>query len=179
MYYSKEAEQSTLGSCLLNKEALLTTIENLKPEDFYATNHQIIYGIMLELFHNNTAIDTVSVSNKLGEVGYLIELTNSVPTVENIETYNQIVKKKSQQRKIWGILEKVKGGKLELDIALNEIEDIPDIKVNDATFRDILHNTLDNSLLGTAYQYKIHELNRYLGGIDKGELCTIGGWTSQ
>lgn len=186
MYNSIEAEMACLGASLLNKEALLTTIENLKVEDFYTTNHQVIYKAILELFHENTTVDLVSLTNKLdnmlikvGGITYLTHLINSVPTVENIETYNQIVKKKSQQRKIWRILEKVKGGKLELDIALNEIEAIPDIKVNEATFKDILHNTLDNSLLGTAYRYKIHELNRYLGGIDKGELCTIGGWTSQ
>lgn len=186
MYQSKEAEKSTLGACLLDKEALLTTIENLEVGDFNDISHKCIYKNMLELFHDNVPIDIVSLTNKLdhmlshvGGVEYLMGLMDSVPNIQNIEAYNQIIKKKSQQRKIWEILTKVKEGKKELDDALNEIETIPDITVNEATFKDILSNTLHNSLEGTAYKYKMEELNRYLGGIDKGELCTIGGWTSQ
>ena len=189
MYYSKEGEQATLGACLINKDALLTTIENLEVEDFYEVKHRCIYRNILELFHRNVAVDLVTLTDMLIKyetlsgnvvgIGYLMELINSVPTVKNIEEYNQIVKKKSQQRKIGGILEKVKSGKMELDIALNHIEAIPNIKVNEATFKDILYNTLDNSLRGTAHKYQMEELNRYLGGIDKGELCSIGGWTSQ
>jgi replicative DNA helicase len=186
MYYSKEAEQSTLGACLMNKEALLTTIENLEVGDFYDIANLCIYKNMLELFHDDVPVDVVSLTNKLdhmlshiGGVEYLMGLMDSVPNIQNIEAYNQIVKQKSQQRKIWKILEDVKNGKVELDIALNEIEIIPDIKVSETTFKDILSDTLHNSLEGTAYKYKMEELNRYLGGIDKGELCTIGGWTSQ
>jgi replicative DNA helicase len=186
MFYNNEAEQATLGSCLLNKEALLTTIENLEVGDFYNIANVCIYKNMLELFHDNVSVDVVSLTDKLdhmlshvGGVSYLMRLMDSVPNIQNIETYNQIVKKKSQQRKIWKILNNVKDGKIELDEAQNKIEDIPNIKVNEATFKDTLHNTLDNSLLGTAYKYKMEELNRYLGGIDKGELCSIGGWTSQ
>lgn len=186
MYHNKEAEKATLGCCLLNKEALLTTIENLEVGDFYDTANLCIYKNMLELFHDNVPIDVISLTNKLdhmlshvGGVSYLMGLMDSVPNIQNIEAYTQIVKKKSQQRKIWEILNKVKEGKVDLDDALNSIEGLPDLKVNETTFKDILFDTLYNSLEGTAYKYKMPELNRYLGGIDKGELCTIGGWTSQ
>ncbi|GAG87273.1 unnamed protein product, partial [marine sediment metagenome] len=105
----KEAEQATLGACLMNKEALLTTIENLRTEDFYDIAHLCIYKNMLELFHDNVSVDVVSLTNKLdhmlshvGGVEYLMGLMDSVPNIQNIEVYNQIVKKKSQQRKVWG-----------------------------------------------------------------------------
>lgn len=186
MYHSKDSEMATLGACLLSKDALLTTIENLRSEDFYDISNKCIYNNMLELFHNNISVDVVSLTNKLdhmlshiGGVSYLMGLMDSVPNIQNIETYNQIVKKKAQQRKIWEILERVKDGKVDLEDALNSIEGLPDLKVSEATFKDILSNTLHNSLEGTAYKYKMPELNRYLGGIDKGELCSIGGWTSQ
>jgi replicative DNA helicase len=46
---NKEAEQSVLGAVFLSKEALITAIEILKPEDFYKTAHQRIFQTMVDL----------------------------------------------------------------------------------------------------------------------------------
>lgn len=48
--HSIEAEQATLGSILIDKEAIFKVVDFLQPEHFYRTAHQIIYESIRELF---------------------------------------------------------------------------------------------------------------------------------
>ena len=100
---SIEAEQSILGSLLLDKKAIVKIADLLRPEDFYRDVHKILYETMLELFEKNEPIDIMSVSNRLeekklledvGSSSYLTELVNSVPTAANVVHYAKIVQKK-------------------------------------------------------------------------------------
>jgi len=102
-----EAEQSVLGSLMLDKDAIIKISDILKPEDFYRGTHKIIFETMLELFEKNEPIDLLSVSNrleekeKLKEIGgtsYLTDLINSVPSAANIVHYAEIVQKKKVHR---------------------------------------------------------------------------------
>ncbi len=101
---SIEAEQSVLGSILIDGDALARVIEILKPEDFYEPAHKLIYDVILELFDKGKAIDLITVSEtlkkrgKLDEVGgidYLTELIHIVPTAVNADYYAQIVREKA------------------------------------------------------------------------------------
>lgn len=104
-----EAEQSVLGSLLIDKEAMINIADVLKPEDFYKDTHGMIYDAMRELYEKREPIDVLSLSNLLEEkkhlelIGgrsYLATLANSVPTSANVENYAQIVQKKSTLRKL-------------------------------------------------------------------------------
>lgn len=104
---SIEAEQSALGSLLLDKKAIVKIADILKPDDFYRDVHKIIYEVILELFEKNEPIDIMSVSNRLeekktlkniGGSSYLTELVNSVPTAANVVHYAKIVQKKKMLR---------------------------------------------------------------------------------
>jgi len=104
---SIEAEQSVLGSILLDKKAMLKIADILQANDFYRDIHKMIFEIMLELFEKNEPIDIMTVSNRLGEKksldkiggsGYLTELVNFVPTAANIVKYAKIVQKKKMLR---------------------------------------------------------------------------------
>jgi len=183
-----EAEKASLGSCLINKEALYNTFEILKPNDYYNNAHQIIFQSIIELVHLNSVVDIVTITEKLqdkkllikiGGITYLTELANSVPTALNIEYYNQIIKNKSNQRKTLFILEKLKDGKIDTEKALGMISKIPDTDLEEKNLKTLLKNTLLVSGEGVAYKFKIESLNHYLGGVDKGELITIGAFTSQ
>ena len=183
-----EAEKASLGSCLINKEALYNTFEILKPNDYYNSAHQIIFQSIIELVHLNSVVDIVTITEKLqdkkllikiGGITYLTELANSVPTALNIEYYNQIIKNKSNQRKTLFILEKLKDGKIDTEKALGMISKIPDTDLEEKNLKTLLKNTLLVSGEGVAYKFKIESLNHYLGGVDKGELITIGAFTSQ
>lgn len=102
-----EAEQSVLGSLMLDKDAIIKVSDILIPEDFYRGAHQLIFETMLELYNQNEPIDLLSVSNRLEEKGklkeiggisYLTELINSVPSAANIIHYAKIVQKKKLHR---------------------------------------------------------------------------------
>lgn len=185
--YDEEIEKVCLGSIFLNKEALYNSIETLSPEDFYNNKNQIIFRIIQNLFKNNIAIDEVIIRKEIDENNlkipedYIYELISSVPCRgENYEYYNSVVKRKSNQRKIWTILETIKEGKVEVNESILEIEKLSrynDIK--EETFSTILENTLRNSMRGVKYKFGIDSFNYYLGGVDKGELITIGAYTSQ
>ena len=98
-----EAEQSILGSILIDKDAITKVADILTPEDFYQPSHEKIFEIILELYDKNQPIDILTVTSRLKEkdilkdVGgssYLAELTNQVPTSSHVQNYAKIVKEK-------------------------------------------------------------------------------------
>jgi replicative DNA helicase len=104
-----EAEQSVLGSLLLDQNSMIKIGDIILPEDFYKDIHQVIFQAMLDLSDKREPIDLLSLSNVLEEQGkleliggntYLADLTNIVPTAANIVHYTQIVRKKSILRNL-------------------------------------------------------------------------------
>lgn len=103
------AEQAALGSMLLQEDAIMHTVEILKPEDFYRKSHEIIYRSISELFDKSNGVDLVTLTEelkrkdlleKIGGVTYLTNLINSVPTAANIEYYVRIIEEKSILRNL-------------------------------------------------------------------------------
>lgn len=106
---NNEAEQSVLGSVLLQPTALISAMEYLQTHDFYRRAHQLIYQTMIDLNENNEEIDVVTVANLLetnkqlediGGAAYLAELANVVPTAANVEYYAKIVEERSLLRRL-------------------------------------------------------------------------------
>jgi len=102
-----EAEQSVLGSLMLDKEAIIKIADILKPDDFYKGIHADIYYIMLELYEKNEPIDLISLTNrleekkqleKIGGNSYLTSLVNIVPTAAHVVHYAKIIKSKKTLR---------------------------------------------------------------------------------
>jgi replicative DNA helicase len=106
-----EAEQSVLGSLMIDKDAIIKIADFLQPTDFYKPNHQKIYEAMLELYQRHEPIDILSLPDRLkakgtfqeiGGVSYLTSLTNMVPTASNIVSYAKIVQQKKLLRDLIG-----------------------------------------------------------------------------
>ena len=107
--HNLEAEQSVLGSLLIDREAIYKIMDILTPEDFYREAHKIIYETMLELIAKHEPIDIIALSNKLkerkalediGGQSYLSSLSNIVPTSSHVNNYADIVQKKATLRRI-------------------------------------------------------------------------------
>lgn len=106
--HNDEAELSVLGAILIDKNAILTVSELLKPHDFYSDLNGIIYGAMLILFEQRKPIDLLTLTEtlkkdiKLKKVdsSYLTDLVEQVPTAANVGTYAQIVKEDSTKRSL-------------------------------------------------------------------------------
>lgn len=106
---NNEAEQSLLGSLLIDRDAIIKVIDIVHAQDFYRETHRMIFEAMLELFSQHEPIDILSLTNRLSEmkqletVGgrtYLVSLANAVPTASHITTYANIVQKKATLRRL-------------------------------------------------------------------------------
>ena len=104
-----EAEQSFLGSLILDKDAMLKVADILTPEDFYLDKHRRIYECMLDLYRKNEPIDLLSLGNRLqdknelesiGGRAELIAISNAVPTASHVQHYAEIIQKKSTLRRL-------------------------------------------------------------------------------
>lgn len=112
MPYSLEAEQSVLGSIMIDKDCIATASEIIIGEDFYFEHNRTIFDAMQQLFNTNQPIDLVTVSDQLrqmdqldaiGGIGYLSGIATSVPTTANVRQYANIIADKSQLRQIISI----------------------------------------------------------------------------
>jgi replicative DNA helicase len=104
-----EAEQSTLGSMMIEPVACAKGLEILKANDFYRPAHQEVFCVLEALTTRDEPIDLITTQEelrkrgKLEDVGgteYLMALCDSVPTAANVEYYARIVEKKSILRKL-------------------------------------------------------------------------------
>lgn len=104
-----EAEQAVLGSMLVDKDAVFTVVEILKPEDFYRNEHAEIYSAILDLCEANKPVDLLTLKEQLRVRGkydvvsgfeYLASLTNPMYSISNVENYANIVWEKSILRKL-------------------------------------------------------------------------------
>ena len=109
MPFSHLAEQSVIGSAILNKEIIATLAHMLKPQDFYMPAHSEIYDAVLDLFNEDQPIDVVTLTaqleqrgsfEKIGGLSYLVEIANSVPTAANYRNYAKIVAEKAVLRNL-------------------------------------------------------------------------------
>ncbi|MBU0672794.1 MAG: replicative DNA helicase, partial [Candidatus Margulisbacteria bacterium] len=103
------AEQSVIGSMLLDKNAIVKAIEILHPDSFYRDAHRFIYEVILDVFDKGEPVDLITVTDalrkagKLDKVGssvYVADLINSVPTSANVEYYAKIVEEKAILRRL-------------------------------------------------------------------------------
>lgn len=107
--HNLEAEQSVIGSLMIDKDAIIRVADIVRTGDFYKDAHNAIYGAILELYENREPIDVLSLSNKLEEkkildrVGgssYLASLVNAVPSSANVAHYARVVQKKATLRRL-------------------------------------------------------------------------------
>ncbi len=157
-----EAEQSVLGSMLLDREIIPAITEILKSEDFYREDHKEIYSAIISLFDSGEPIDLVTVSEMLKQRGtleavggleYLANLATMVPTTANARHYAKIVEEKSILRKLikvsMDIVEMGYSSAEEVDYVLDRAEkSIFDIMQRKRVqgfvhIKDILYETLD------------------------------------
>ena len=107
LHYSLEAEQSVLGSVLIDSSCLDKIAEIITNADFfYVSVHKKIYSVMLEMFTCGEAVDYVTLLEKLktendvNYKSYLLQLAQIVPSVSNIKFYAEIVRDKYNVRKL-------------------------------------------------------------------------------
>ena len=108
MPHSSEAEQSVIGSMLIDNDTISIAAEKLTAEDFYQYQYGVIFDAIVSLYNSNVSVDIVTVQNKLKEsnvspelysIEFISSIVASVPTSANIRSYADIVLDKSILRK--------------------------------------------------------------------------------
>ncbi len=125
-----DAEQAVIGSMLTDKDAVVDSIEILKPDDFYRQDNKTIYEAILNLYNRAEPIDIITVKSELTTLGkleavggleYIAVLPDKVPTTANVNKYIKIVEEKSILRNL------IKTSNELIDLGYAETEEIDTI----------------------------------------------------
>ncbi len=133
--HSIEAEQSVIGSMIIDREAIVVASEAVTGEDFYSKQYGVLFETMVELNDEGKPVDLVTLQDRLKEkdvppevssLEFVRDLITAVPTSANIKYYANIVAEKSTLRRLIKINEEIANtcyvGKESLDVILEETE---------------------------------------------------------
>ena len=107
--HNLEAEQSVLGSLLIDRDAVIRIASYVKPGDFYRSAHRLIYEAILNLYNRREPTDLITLVDELrrnsnlddaGGESYLTELIAAVPTSVHVEYYGRIVERTATLRRL-------------------------------------------------------------------------------
>lgn len=175
---STEAEQSVIGSMIIDKSAIAQVLEKLKEEDFYRDGHKVLYKSIREMFQKDMPVDLLTILehlkstdmlDKCGGVTYISELSGSVPTTANLSAYIKIVEEKSLLRKL------IKSSTKIIEESYNGQDDVE--KVLDAAQKKIFDiaekkNSGDYEVLSSVLERGFLEIERLFN--NKGEITGVG-----
>lgn len=114
--HSVEAEQSVVGSMIMDRDAIMTASEVITSEDFYQSQYGVLFDAMLELYNEGKPVDLVTLQERLREkdvppeissLEFVKDLLDAVPTSANVRHYATIVQEKSMLRKLIKVNEEI------------------------------------------------------------------------
>lgn len=199
--HSVEAEESVLGSILLNPDSLFEVASFLKTDDFFIVRNGWVWDAIMRLHHRDEQIDNITVAEELrqqgrlddvGGVAYITYLINHTPSSIYTETYGRIVERAAIRRRMLESASEI------AKLAHEEAEDIDDVidKAEASLFRvteqrqrkeivamdeaiadyfdriEYLYSQ-DEQALGVPTGFK--DLDQLLGGLQKSDLLIFAG----
>ena len=196
-----EAEQSVLGSLLIDREAIVKVAAFLQRDDFYREAHAQIYAAILDLHERREPADFVTLSDELqrrgqleavGGAAYLTSLINSVPTSIHVEYYAHIVERTAILRRLIEAASKI------ATLAYEEAEDVDAVVdraeqvLFDVSQRRVSHGLVSIKNILTDYYDRVEylhqhqgemvglptgfvDLDRLLGGMQRSDLIIVAG----
>ncbi len=202
MPYNLEAEQSVLGSILIDQDCMELVVSEINADAFYLPQHREIFSAMMLMYTNSKAIDPVIIADALTKKGhydtvggreYLMTLAQSVPSTVNIEYYVKIVKEQFYLRSLVTIsntiIDQATGGEADASAILDRAEQmIYDIrqgkekngptKISEVIVNDV-YTKLAQITGEDKDKYKgipsgFGMLDKYLTGLNKSDLILIG-----
>ncbi|MDE5932102.1 MAG: replicative DNA helicase [Lachnospiraceae bacterium] len=133
--HSIEAEQSVIGSMIMDREAIVVASEIITGDDFYSKQYGILFETMVELNDEGKPVDLVTLQDRLKEkdvppevssLEFVRDLITAVPTSANIKFYANIVAEKSTLRRLIKLNEEIANtcyvGKESLEVILEDTE---------------------------------------------------------
>jgi replicative DNA helicase len=107
--HSIEAEQSVVGSMIIDRDAIVTASEIINSDDFYQSQYRVLFDSMVELYNEGKPVDLITLQDRLKEkdvppeissLEFVSNLVTAVPTSANVKYYANIVSEKAMLRKL-------------------------------------------------------------------------------
>ena len=199
MPHSPEAEQSVIGSMLMDQQAIVVAMDIVKADDFYLQQYAVMFEAMVELYNEGKPVDAVTTVAKLKEKGapehitnteYILKIMYEVPTSANVKHYAKIVADNAVERKLIRVTEGITNecyqGEESLDNLLAKTEkDVFDLLQGRANgefvpIKKVVMNSLriieaasksNSSVTGISTGFT--DLNYYTAGFQNSDLILI------
>ena len=198
---SLDAERSVLGALLQDPNVLLSSLETLRADDFYAPQHKSIFEAIAEVNTRGRAVDLVTVDEELrrrglldgiGGVEYLVQLMQDVPSTVNTAHYIAIIREKATLRRLIGAAGEISRMSFQQQDEMQRILDRSEKLIFDITMRQGGGNELEagQKILSRTYEQigelallkgavsgvttGFQDLDKLLTGMHSGELILIG-----
>lgn len=198
--HNLEAEQSVVGSLLLDRDAIIRVAAMLKADDFYHGANGIIYEAILDLYNRREPTDLITLTDELsrkgrldaaGGIAYLTSLLSSVPTAVHVEYYGKIVERTATLRRLIEAGARIVSVGYREDLTVEDALDTAEKAILDVSQRrttrdfekiaDVIERFFDQleflqqnrgSIVGVPTDYS--DLDRLTGGLQKSDLIIIG-----
>lgn len=157
--HSYEAEESVLGSLLIDKDALSKVADFLTADDFYRDSYGVLYQCMLELYEKSEPIDVLSVINRLKEKKLLdavggetavTHLATVVPTAGHVLHYARIAQKNSTLRRLISAASNIS------ELGFNIEEDV-----------DVVLDKAEQALFSVSQDHKQHSFTKISDALEQ------------
>ncbi len=194
-----ESERSLLGAMLISGATCQTILSSATKDDFYLDSHRILFEAMQAVSNQHNPVDVTTLTSylmdkklldKIGGVEYLLQLSESVPTIAHSEYYLKTLHEKALLRRLiqeaTDIVEKSYGeidnindfiDQVEKDFLnvtrdrnAGEFQDVSTV-VRNVTDRLVILQQADNHITGVKTGYS--DLDNLTSGFQKGDLIII------
>lgn len=190
------AEQSVMGSIFVDPDILPAVQVILKPADFFYDQHRWMYEATIALQNRSVKIDLVTVGKELEAMGrlddvgmvYMAQVIAETPTALHHSYYADIVARTAKQRRVITAAGRLAAAAYQADVDLADLaikasgwlfESIAGLQDdNFYTFQEAtekLYLELVDPTIRPAIKTGLADLDRLLGGLQRGELHLIGG----
>jgi len=196
-----EAEESVVGSLLIDSDSFVRVAHLIKPEDFYREKNQLCFAACSALFQRGEAIDQVTVARELsltdrletvGGMAYLSHLVSITPTAVHSEHYAQLVARTSTMRKLINAASRISAigydDTDDVETTLRQAEDVLfQVRAGQSSrgfmpLREIYDQYLEEraGIIESADQNKgpiltgFNEMDEILGGLSRSDMIILG-----
>jgi replicative DNA helicase len=199
--HSLEAEEAVIGAVLINPEAYYDVAQFLQPDDFYIHRHQWIWQAFIALHDRNEALDLVTVTEELDQMGhladiggsaYITKLISNVPSSLHAEAYGHRVEETAIRRRMLTAANQIAKMAYEENLSLETVMDNSEKAVFNVSERRLTRDLQPIRTVLSDYFDRIEELSRrddalvgvptgffdidkMLGGLQPSDLLIIAG----
>jgi replicative DNA helicase len=163
-----EAEESLLGSILIEKDAIIKIADLVSPEDFYVEKNATIFAAIIDLYEKREPLDLLTLTSKLRDGGeleriggatYLADLTAGVPTSAHVVQYAGIVAHKATLRRLIGAASNITNLGYDENTNLEDLLDKAEQTIFEVSQKNLKQNFIPiSSVLAESFD-RLNDLN--------------------